>query len=149
MPKFRQESGFKCLNCGYSVSTDPIISGVQSRNHCPMCLWSRHVDLHTAGDRMAGCMGMMKPIGLTLKRTRKKYANSSAGEIMLIHACQGCGKVSICRIAADDHAETIWQLFESSLEMDAHTRSQLEESGVQTLTAGDGQIVRRQLYGEG
>jgi len=66
---------------------------------------------------------------------------------MLIHLCQGCGKVSICRIAADDHAETIWKLFESSLEIDANLHAWLEESGVKALTAEDGQVVRRQLYG--
>ena len=149
MPKSTRDDDFKCLNCGYRVSADPHISGVQSRNHCPICLWSRHVDLHASGDRMAACMGLMMPAGLTLKRTQKKYASANSGEMMLIHVCQGCGKVSINRIAADDDAETIWKLFEASSEMETQLKSRIVGDGVQLLESADRQTVHDQLFGRG
>ena len=30
-------------------------------DHCPACLWSKHVDINP-GDRACACLGMMKPI---------------------------------------------------------------------------------------
>ena len=38
--KFQKKSeNFKCGNCGASVK------GEGYRNHCPKCLWSKHVDI--------------------------------------------------------------------------------------------------------
>lgn len=32
-------------------------------NHCPKCLYSKHVDIFP-GDRLAKCGGLMEPVGL-------------------------------------------------------------------------------------
>ena len=48
---------FICLNCGYEVSK----LNYTARDHCPNCLYSRHVDI-MPGDRMKECCGLMKPI---------------------------------------------------------------------------------------
>jgi len=48
----------------------------------------------------------MRPIGLTYKRTRKKYGDQR-GEMMLVHLCMDCGKVSLNRVAADDDSEML------------------------------------------
>ena len=42
----KNDSGFVCSHCGKKV--EPL--GYTSRNHCPFCLWSRHVDIFP-GDR--------------------------------------------------------------------------------------------------
>jgi hypothetical protein len=42
---------FTCKHCGAFVSALSVASGVINRNHCPFCLYSRHVDLFKAGDR--------------------------------------------------------------------------------------------------
>src|SRR5512139_2755149 len=101
----RSFGDFRCLACGYLVSAQPVVSGVHNRNHCPYCLWSRHLDLYEAGDRLAACKAGMRPVGLTLKRSRDKYGGQAAGELMLVHQCSECGKLSINRIAADDDDE--------------------------------------------
>ena len=93
---------FICKQCGYYVSTQIQISGVANRNHCPYCLHSRHVDLFRPGDRLCACKGIMTPVGLTLKRSKDKYAPVNGGELMLVHRCISCGDLSINRIAADD-----------------------------------------------
>jgi hypothetical protein len=145
----QQEQGFRCLHCHLLVSTDSIFSGVRNRNHCPYCLWSRHVDSSQAGDRLATCQAQMKPIGLTFKSTRKKYGIDRYGELMLIHLCAGCGKVSINRIAADDAAEMILGVYQSSLQLEAQMRSQLAGEGIRALDATDREIVNIRLFGKG
>ena len=57
------------------------VKGNGYTNHCPSCLWSRHVDIFP-GDRKNECDGMMAPTGYEMK----------AGEIILIHKCEKCGE---------------------------------------------------------
>jgi hypothetical protein len=140
---------FRCLHCGYLVSANPILSGVANRNHCPYCLWSRHLDLLAAGDRLSACKAPMRPLGLALKQTPKKYSVPGAGELMLVHSCTDCSRVAINRIAADDDVETLLETFERSLSLNQRTRSSLMESGIQLLTRTENALVRAGLLGWG
>jgi hypothetical protein len=140
------DQGFKCGHCHGWVGAEYRSSGVQNRNHCPYCLWSRHMDLNKAGDRLSACKAEMKPIGLTVKATCKRYG-SGLGELMLIHLCMGCESLSINRIAADDNLQTVLRVFEEAFQMDAPTRSRLEDAGILALTGADGRIVRARLFG--
>jgi hypothetical protein len=140
-----REIGFTCLNCKQHVSVDIYFSGVRNRNHCPHCLYSRHVDLHKAGDRLAACKAKMRPIGLTLKQSRNKYRPS--GEVMLIHLCEGCGKVSLNRIAADDLVDRLLAVFDQGLELDQQVKLQLEQEGIHLLDATQRELVEVALLG--
>jgi hypothetical protein len=142
------EQGFTCRHCALYVSCDPALAGVQNRNHCPYCLWSRHLDWRVAGDRLAGCRAAMQPIGLTLKRSRNKYAAERDGELMIIHRCTICAKVAINRIAADDGAAMIVQLFEHSAQASIAWQAELDQIGVSMLCAGDLELVRQRLFGK-
>lgn len=84
---------FPCGHCGQAVAPDG--AGSQHRNHCPHCLWSRHLD-HRPGDRVACCGAMMEPVAVWVRRD---------GEWAIIHRCAGddCGAFSSNRIAADDN----------------------------------------------
>lgn len=146
--RYRKNENFQCSHCQSFVSTNPMIAGVQNRNHCPYCLWSRHVDLSEAGDRLAVCKGMMKPIGLTLKRTRKKYGMAQYGELMLIHQCEDCGRLSVNRIAADDDASLIFDVYKTALHMDSQKKAELEASVIYSLGENEEEIVRAQLFGK-
>jgi hypothetical protein len=139
-------SDFQCKHCRQFITTDPSISGVNNRNHCPYCLWSRHMDLETAGDRLSACKGLMQPVGLTLKESHKKY-NRQHGELMIIHHCTECGKLSINRIAADDLNETLLQVFEASIHLNLGLRQQIQQSGIHLLNAADESVVHARLYG--
>jgi hypothetical protein len=141
------EYGFHCLQCGVFITADPAVSGVRNRNHCPYCLRSRHLDLFEAGDRLAACKAPMEPVALTFKRSCNKYARRDSGELMLVHQCQGCGKISINRIAADDVAETLMEVYENSLGLGLDQCSRIERDGVRILQAGEYGFVTRQLYG--
>jgi hypothetical protein len=138
---------FVCLVCHNFVSAEAALSGVHNRNHCPYCLSSRHLDLYKAGDRLSACKARMRPMALTLKRTGKKYNQPNQGEMMLIHLCDECGKLSINRIAADDDIETVLEIFEGSRKLGAEMKSLLTESGISLLDAGDVHLVRERLLG--
>ena len=61
-----QPSSFRCVNCRLDVPSDA--PGTQHRNHCPACLWSRHVD-DRPGDRamLDECGSGMEPIAITVR----------------------------------------------------------------------------------
>jgi DNA-directed RNA polymerase subunit RPC12/RpoP len=141
----QNEDGFRCLHCGVIITSDPRISGVQNRNHCPYCLRSRHLDLYEPGDRLAACKAQMEPVGLTIKRSRNKYARWESGELMLIHQCIDCSKISINRLAADDVAETILEVYRGSFDLEKLARSRIMHCGVNLLQAGEYEVVIRQL----
>lgn len=67
--------------------------GTAHRNHCPNCLWSRHLD-DTPGDRAAECGSSMEPIAICVRND---------GEWVLIHRCTGCGVLHLNRTAGDDN----------------------------------------------
>jgi hypothetical protein len=138
--------GFTCANCHTFVSTQPGISGVQNRNHCPTCLWSRHLDLYATGDRLSACKALMRPIALTVKHTLKKYGPAS-GELMLIHACTECEALSINRIAADDEPGRLFAVFEDGIHLEILKRARLEGEDIRVLDAADREMVQVQLFG--
>ncbi len=92
------DEGFICRRCGAGVpGTAP---GSAHRNHCPACLWSRHVD-HQPGDRAAGCEGDMEPVAVMVR---------ASGEWALVHRCVACGALRTNRIAGDDNAALLLSL---------------------------------------
>jgi len=137
---------FHCANCGALVSSAHFLSGVHNRNHCPYCLWSRHLDLVNPGDRLSACKAQMGPIALTTKPGRNKYADSD-GELMLVHLCTGCQSISINRIAADDDPDMLLDVFKISFTLPTRTRNLLVEWGIQILSSESAVLLGRQLFG--
>ena len=90
-PRTAEDQAFRCVHCKQCIGAP--ITGGKHRNHCPNCLWSRHVDLRVPGDRKSDCHAAMEPIGRIVRRN---------GEQVLLHECRGCGKQDPNRIAADD-----------------------------------------------
>jgi hypothetical protein len=99
------------------------------------------MDLYQAGDRLAACKAQMQPVGLALKQSRKKYGHMSFGELMLVHLCTECGNTSINRIAADDDARTVMEVYEESL------TAAWQLDGIRPLGAEERPIVRSRLFG--
>lgn len=84
---------FKCEKCGTEVL------GNGFTNHCPNCLWSKHVDIDP-GDRKSKCLGMMEPIGVEKK----------GREYTIIHRCQKCGFVKKNKAESNDNFQMIVQV---------------------------------------
>ena len=139
---------FTCVHCRAFVSSAHELSGVNNRNHCPYCLWSCHLDLYAAGDRLSACKTGMKPIGLTMKKSRNKYQSRSRGELMLIHACMECAAISINRIAADDDTETAVAVFQESITLDQQVHICCSRYGILPLQMDDMEMVKEQLDGQ-
>ena len=90
----------------------------------------------------------MAPIGLTLKRSRDKYASQREGEVMLVHRCTHCNELVINRIAADDDPEKILALLRGG-HSEIHKIQQLcEGQGIQLLNPDDRDRVLTRLFGE-
>lgn len=139
---------FRCLHCHTIVSAATWLSGVQNRNHCPYCLWSCHLDLFAAGDRLSACKGQMRPIGLTMKKSRNKYRLETGGELMLIHECTECGDLSINRIAADDDSDSVIKVFQTSTSdsLSPQVLATCQAQGINILY--DPENVYTQLHGQ-
>jgi len=137
---------FKCIHCRNIVSAAHMLSGVNNRNHCPYCLWSCHLDLFEAGDRLSACKGQMKAIGLTMKKSRNKYQLKSRGELMLIHECMECGDLSINRIAADDDPESIMDVFRESFSLSTSIRQKCDMQSI--MIVKDLDAISMQLFGQ-
>ena len=70
----KNKEDFICEMCKREVKGDGYT------NHCPECLWSKHVDVNP-GDRAESCGGMMEPIAVEVK----------SGEYTILHKCVKCG----------------------------------------------------------
>jgi hypothetical protein len=89
----------------------------------------------------------MRPIGLTLKEEgTDKYGNKKQGDVMIIHRCEKCGKISINRIAADDDNEIILGLLEYN--MDSKTKEELLNSSIFPLCKDNTDQVKISLVGK-
>lgn len=89
----RKIEDFICENCGKEVE------GNGFTNHCPFCLWSKHVDVNP-GDRAAGCQGMMKPA---------RVEKDSDGYI-LVHKCEKCGYEKRNKVSKEDNFEELLKI---------------------------------------
>ncbi len=132
-----------CINCTKKFPEEKNI-GTKHRNHCPYCLHSLHLDDTRAGDRKSNCHGIMKPIALTFKNEGlDKYGKKKQGEIMIVHKCEKCGKISINRIAGDDSAEEILKILNKKDSLTADI-----PKDISILTKNDENEVKRQLLGD-
>jgi hypothetical protein len=92
--KFKRKiEDFVCENCGTSVA------GNGFTNHCPKCLYSKHVDIFP-GDRAENCDGLMKPIA----------AEENGGEWSITHHCLKCSKEQKNKVSKEDNFEKIIEI---------------------------------------
>ncbi len=86
----RKIEEFTCNVCNRRVK------GNGYTDHCPECLWGKHVDINP-GDRKAKCHGAMKPIDFEEK----------SGQIRLKYQCQKCSHIFWVKTGSGDNYEKI------------------------------------------
>lgn len=86
----RRTEDFTCAHCRRQVS------GSGYTNHCPHCLWSKHVDVNP-GDRANSCQGMMEPVRIEQKK----------GKRIIVHSCVECQKEKSNKVAKNDDFQMI------------------------------------------
>ncbi len=87
MSRSTENAGFLCIQCGLEVL--PLSNG-SYRNHCPRCLYSKHLDV-IPGDRTSPCGGLMEPIGVRYRRAKG---------LQIVHRCTTCREVRANKIAS-------------------------------------------------
>lgn len=96
MKKFTmRDDSFICEACEKKVT--PL--GYTARDHCPFCLYSKHVDINP-GDRSNTCLGLLKPIGI------EKFKNT----YKIIYKCCKCNSLHKNIVAEDDDFNQIIKL---------------------------------------
>lgn len=96
MKKFTmRDEEFICENCQQKVEK----LNYTARDHCPHCLYSKHVDINP-GDRQNSCCGLLKPISI------EKFKNT----YKIIYKCQKCNQLHKNIMANDDDYNQIIEL---------------------------------------
>ncbi len=90
----KRKEDFVCGKCGTHVIGDGYT------NHCPHCLWSKHVDINP-GDRAATCRGLMEPISIE-GSTGKGY--------VIRQKCLTCGHERLNRVSSHDSTDAVVEL---------------------------------------
>ena len=85
-----REEQFVCGHCGTPVG--PLGHGTY-RDHCPNCLYSKHVDRDGPGDRLSSCLGLLQPTSID---------HDSKKGFVIVYSCIKCGKISRNKAAPDD-----------------------------------------------
>jgi len=94
--KFKKvKEDFVCENCGEEVDGDGYT------NHCPHCLWSKHVD-NFPGDRAADCGGLMDPID----------TEENGGEWKVVQKCSKCSKIHKNKLSILDDFDKVVKIKE-------------------------------------
>jgi len=86
----RKKEDFVCDHCGTRVT------GNGYTNHCPVCLWSKHVD-ESPGDRASLCGGAMEP----------QRVGVFSGIYRITHKCTTCGFIREQGVARNDDMERV------------------------------------------
>lgn len=82
-----RDEDFVCEHCGNKVTK----LGYTARDHCPFCLYSKHVDINP-GDRLNTCKGLLIPIKI------EKFKNT----YKIIYKCDKCHTIHKNIMANDD-----------------------------------------------
>lgn len=94
MRKFqRMIEDFSCEKCNL------LVKGSGYTNHCPRCLWSKHVDINP-GDRLSPCGGMMDP----------KMVETVGKDNAIIHQCIKCNYIKKNKVSKMDGSNVILEV---------------------------------------
>jgi DNA-directed RNA polymerase subunit RPC12/RpoP len=90
----RKKEDFVCEHCGEKVA------GNGYTDHCPKCLWGKHVDREVPGDRESECRGMMEPVRVLYEK----------GNCKIIYKCLKCNHEFTVRSGEGDDREVLLHL---------------------------------------
>lgn len=90
----------------------------------------------------------MEPIGLIFKNIDyNPFTDNVGGELMIVHLCLNCGKISCNRIAGDDNSYVITSLLERPSNLSREVATRLLNHGIKLLTQDDKREVLTSLFG--
>ena len=89
----RKIEDFTCDNC------ETFVQGDGYTDHCPTCLYSKHVDINP-GDRNCDCCGPMKPMAAEVRKDDYK----------IHYECEKCGHEHKVKSSPNDNFDIIVKL---------------------------------------
>lgn len=92
----RVKEDFECEKCGEMVIGDGYT------DHCPKCLWGKHVDGEIPGDRKSECRGLMEPIEAKFQISNLKFK--------IKYKCLKCGHEFWVKNAKGDNRDKLMEL---------------------------------------
>jgi len=95
MRKINEE--FICEQCGEMNGK----AEKTCRNHCVSCLYSKHLDEESPGDRASKCLGLMEPI---------KIDYSGKKGFMIVHECLQCQKKILNKASPEDSIQVLTRI---------------------------------------
>lgn len=99
MSFIKKVEDFTCEQCGKEVR------GNGYTNHCPYCMWSKHVDI-SPGDRAAICHGMMRPVAL-----------EPSGVLWVVtHQCVRCNHKKRNKLSLEDDFDAVLAAIEKGVQ---------------------------------
>ena len=87
----RKKENFVCEHCGEKVV------GNGYTDHCPKCLWGKHVDREIPGDRESECRGLMEPLRVLYEK----------GGYEIIYKCNRCRHEFKVKAGVGDNRERL------------------------------------------
>ena len=104
----KNDDSFVCLNCGEKVEK----LGYTSRDHCPNCLVSLHIDINP-GDRQNTCKGLLIPYDI-------EYNNNKG--YIINYRCEKCGILHRNKSSSDDNFQTILKVMNKTYNHKDYTK---------------------------
>jgi len=90
----RKKEDFRCEVCS------ELVKGDGYTDHCPKCLWGKHMDEAVPGDRASECHGLMEPVGVM----------SVNSKWIIYYKCVRCGKKFKVGAGENDDSQEIQKL---------------------------------------
>jgi hypothetical protein len=94
----KKKEDFICEICGQFIKGDGYT------NHCPKCLWSKHVDINP-GDRQNTCKGKMEPVDAFFKN----------GKWILKQQCLKCEEVKLIKVKKGDSLDALQEIIRTKI----------------------------------
>jgi hypothetical protein len=90
----------------------------------------------------------MQPIATAFKNYEiNPFTNRGSGELMIVHQCLSCDKISPNRIAGDDNEYQTLSILEDSFNLDSSLITKIKNLGINIITPENKEDALISLFG--
>jgi hypothetical protein len=90
----------------------------------------------------------MQPMAIAFKDySVNPFTNRGGGELMIIHQCLNCGKISPNRIAGNDNEYQILSILKESMNLNEDITTRLRNIGLELITTSNKEEAYISLFG--
>lgn len=90
----------------------------------------------------------MQPIAITFKNYRvNPFTDRGSGELVIVHQCLKCGRISPNRIAGDDSEYQILSIVNESMNLNRNITAQFKNMGLEPITTSNKEEAFISMFG--